>query len=321
METEKTEKKTLKTVLSVIGNILLWAFLIFSMMLTLMVFSAQNSPDGIPSVFGKSLLTVATDSMVPTFKSGDLIIMEKLEQSEVAKLQVGDIVTYRSPIDLDGDGRTGDINTHRIFSVDTEKEEFVTKGDNNPIADNEGDNAHTVSYHAVVGRYTGTHIPFVGKALAFLRTSMGFFLCVVLPLIFFFLYELYVFISVVISEKMRKQKEANPEIDEEEIKRKAIEEYLAQQAAAQAAAAAPAEEAKPEEPAEAAEEAKAEESAKAAEEAKPEEPAEAAEEAKAEEPAEAAEEAKAEEPSEAVEEVKTEEPAEAEPEEAEKPAE
>ena len=254
----QTEKKSFKTVLTVIGNVILWIFLIFSMLITIMVFSSQNSPDGIPSIFGKSLLTVATDSMKPEFSAGDLIIMEKLEDNQVADLQVGDIITYRSPIDLNGDGLTGDINTHRILEKDTEKEEFITKGDNNPIADNEGDNAHTVSYHAVVGQYKGTKVPGLGKVLAFLRTSMGFFLCIVLPLILFFLYELYVFITVVVSEKMRKKAESVPVIDEDEIKRKAIEEYLAKQAVeelkakqaaeAEKAAEAPKAEEKAEEP-------------------------------------------------------------------------
>ena len=295
----QTEKKTWQKVLGVVGNILLWAFLIFSMTITIMVFSAQNSPDGIPSIFGKSLLTVATDSMKPVFNSGDLIIMEKLDQDAVSQLEVGDIVTYRSPIDLDGDGRTGDINTHRIFEKNAEDEEFITKGDNNPIADNQGDNAHTVSYHAVVGRYTGARVPGLGKVLAFLRTSLGFFLCVVLPLILFFLYELYVFISVVVSEKMKKKEAAEPQIDEEEIKRKAIEEYLAQQAAAKAAEA-PAEEVKETPAEEAQEEAPAEEVK--AEEAQEEAPTEEvkAEETQEEAPAEEAkaEQAQEEEPAE-----------------------
>ena len=239
VNTMQNEKKHLKTVLSVIGNTLLWVFLIFSMLLTIMVFSAQNSPDGIPSIFGKSLLTVATDSMKPTFSSGDLIIMEKLEQNQVADLQVGDIITYRAPVDMNGDGFTGDINTHRILEIDSEKQEFVTKGDNNALADNVGDYSHTVSYHAVVGQYQGVRLPGLGRVLAFLRTSMGFFLCVVLPLILFFLYELYNFISVIVTEKMKKKTEeavaaaacGAPAIDEEEIKRRAIAEYLAQQAA------------------------------------------------------------------------------------------
>lgn len=224
---QNESKHPVKRALSVIANVLLWIFLIFSMIITIMVFSAQNSPDGIPSVFGKSLLTVSTNSMHPVFNAGDLIIMEKVPQSEVPGLQVGDIITYRSPVDLDGDGNTGDINTHRIISVDPEKEEFVTRGDNNPLADNEGDLAHTVSYHAVIGKYNGTRIPVLGKFIAFLRSSLGFFLCIVLPLILFFLFELYQFISLIVTEKAKKN--ALSKEDEEEIKRKAVEEYLRQQ--------------------------------------------------------------------------------------------
>jgi signal peptidase len=46
----------------------------------------------------------------------------------------------------------------------------------------------------------------------------------------FFLYQLYVFISVLISERSKKLAAANaasaPVIDEEEIKKRAIEEYI-----------------------------------------------------------------------------------------------
>lgn len=230
---EKT-KTTLKSVLSVIGNALLWIFLIFSMLITVMVFSAQNSPDGIPSVFGKSLLTVATDSMEPVFNVGDLIIMEKVDPADVPSLPVGTVITYRSPIDLNGDGMTGDINTHRIMEVDAEQECFLTKGDHNQIADYEGSNAYTVDYHAVVGTYTGLRLPGVGRFLAFLRSSLGFFLCIVLPLILFFLYELYNFISVLVTEKAKKAAGEVSKEDEEEIKRRAIAEYLARQAAEKA---------------------------------------------------------------------------------------
>jgi signal peptidase len=63
----------------------------------------------------------------------------------------------------------------------------------------------------------------------FLRSSLGFFLCIVLPLILFFLYELYNFISILVTERAKKAAGAAPAIDEEEIKRRAVEEYLAKQ--------------------------------------------------------------------------------------------
>ena len=246
-------KAKFKKIASIAGNVLLWVFVLFSLLITIMVFSAQNSKDGIPSLFGKSLVAVRTDSMKNTFAAGDLIIIDKVPQEEVASLLENDVIIYRAPIDIDGDGNVGDLNTHRIIEHNTENHTFVTKGDNNPLADNEGDYAYTVSYADVVGKYTGTHLKGVGSVISFLRTSLGFFLCIVLPLILFFLYELYNFISILVTERAKKAAIAAPvsKDTEEEIKRKAIEEYLknqeAQKAAAEAVKKTPAEEAPVEE--------------------------------------------------------------------------
>ena len=222
-----------KKVLSVVINVLIWIFVAFSLVITMLVFSAQNNSDGIPSIGGKSILTIATDSMKDTFSAGDMIIIKKVTPEESGALQVGDIITYRSPVDLDGDGRNGDINTHRIVEVDTAGQSYVTKGDNNAIADNEGDMAHSVPYSAVIGVYNGKHVSGLGSVLDFLRTSMGFFVCVVLPMILFFIYELAHFISVLVAERAARREEKNS-VDEEEIKRRAVEEYLQKQAAEQA---------------------------------------------------------------------------------------
>ena len=83
----------------------------------------------------------------------------------------------------------------------------------------------------IIGRWTGTKLGGFGKALDFLRTKTGFFVCIVIPMAIFFLFELYKFIVVLIEQK----KGTVPEIDEEEIKRKAIEEYLAKEKAAKEA--------------------------------------------------------------------------------------
>ena len=228
------KKSSGKKALSIVVNVLVWIFVAFSLVITMLVFSAQNNSDGIPSIGGKSILTIATDSMKDTFSAGDMIIIKKVTPEEAGALQVGDIITYRSPVDLDGDGRNGDINTHRIVEVDTANQSYVTKGDNNAIADNEGEMAHSVPYSAVIGVYNGKHVSGLGSVLDFLRTSMGFFVCVVLPMILFFIYELAHFISVFVAERAARREEKNS-ADEEEIKRRAVEEYLQKQAAEQTA--------------------------------------------------------------------------------------
>ena len=233
---EKTETKGFKQwfkdldkkkVLSIILNTIIWIFVVFSLLITILVFSAQGSKDGVPSIFGKSLITISTDSMEPVYEVGDLVFMQKLDDEEIENLKVGDIITFHAPIDINGDGIVGDINTHRIYKIDGNV--FITKGDHNLIPDNEGDDKYTVHVSDVIGVCTEDgKIGGVGNVISFLRSSLGFFLCIVLPLILFFLYELYHFISILVTEKAKKNAGVSAE-SEEEIKRRAVEEYLAQQ--------------------------------------------------------------------------------------------
>ena len=216
-----------KKIRSVALNTLIWLFVIFSLVITILVFSAQGSKDGVPSIFGKSLITISTNSMEPTYEVGDLVFMEKLSDEEKANLQPGQIITFRTPIDIDGDGNTGDINTHRIYEVNGNR--FITVGDLSGKPDNIGDTPYTVHSSDIIGVCTEDgKISGVGNVITFLRSSLGFFLCIVLPLILFFLFELYNFITIVVVEKA-KRNSAKAAVDEEEIKRRAVEEYLAKQ--------------------------------------------------------------------------------------------
>lgn len=219
--------KSAKKWLGIAGNVLLWVFVAFAVVITILVFAANANKDGIPSIGGKSPISVLTDSMAPTFRAGDLIICDMLTDAEKSSLEVGDVITYY--VDLDGD-RINEINSHRI----TEKYDdggyvyYITQGDNketNPTPD-----ANPVSYDKVICRYTGKRIPGLGAFLSFLQTSLGFLLVIVLPLVAFFIYELYRFISALLEVRGKKAGGLSA-AEEEEIKRRAIEEYLKSQGA------------------------------------------------------------------------------------------
>ena len=110
-----------KKIVSIVLNALVWVFLVFAILVTIVTFASQNAKDGVPSVFGKSIVSIQSDSMKSdkkeSFKTGDLIIIEKVSATQALELKEGDIITYRAPIDIDKDGKTGDINTHRIVRV------------------------------------------------------------------------------------------------------------------------------------------------------------------------------------------------------------
>ncbi len=226
-------KKHMKT-LEIIANVVLWLFVAFAVLITVMVFAAQDA-DGVPSIGGKCTINIVSDSMSPTFDSGDLVFANKLSDAEKMQLKVNDIITFYA--DLDGDGNK-ELNTHRI--VDFEYDSmgnvlgYYTKGDNpltNPVRDEK-----YVTCANVICVATGTVWSNVGGFLSFLQTSLGFFLVIVLPLAAFFIYELVHFILTYLSMKNDTKKISAA--DEELIKQRAIEEYLKQQKEAQDAASA-----------------------------------------------------------------------------------
>ena len=233
---EMVTKQKVKKILSITATVLVWAFVAFALLTTVLVFTAQGDKDGIPALFGKSLITIESESMEDTFKKGDLIWIDKISGTEdasmrLAELDVDDIITYWAPVDINKDGQLNDINTHRI--VEKLDNGFKTKGDNNDLND-----TYRVGYSDIIGvAHEDDRIGGVGAVIGFLRTSLGFFLCILLPLVLFFLYELYRFIRLILSERPKRATVSAEQ--EEEIKRRAIEEYLAGQGADKPTADAP----------------------------------------------------------------------------------
>ena len=231
---EKSKSKAAK-VGGIILNVLLWMFVVFAVVITVFVFSAQKDADGVPSLFGNSYISIVSDSMAPEIRTGDMIVVKKVSgMPEAAQCKEGDIITFYSSQDINGDGKVGnDIETHQIVKV-REANGFVyytTMGTNEEYS--HGLTDPEILSSSVIGIYTGTKIPGLGSVISFLGSSTGFLVCIVIPLAIFFLYELVRFIVLFIKVKGPKEAKAGISAeDEEEIKRRAIEEYLAKQSAA-----------------------------------------------------------------------------------------
>ena len=95
MENVKFNKEKVKKIASIVVNVLACILLVFSLFITILVFSAQGSEDGVPSVFGKSLVTIESKSMEPTYKQGDLVFMTKLSDEDKHNLKEDDIIIER----------------------------------------------------------------------------------------------------------------------------------------------------------------------------------------------------------------------------------
>ncbi len=154
---------------------------------------ATKAGSGVPSVFGFRPFAVQSDSMVPTFKQGDLII--DVPVKDVTQLEVGDVITFWTVIN----GQKA-LNTHRIINIEDAGNYlyFETRGDNNNM-----DDSSSVHQNDIVGQYK-FKIAGLGTVLDFLQTTLGFGLCIVLPVAIFFIFELIAFFKTLFAYKAEK---------------------------------------------------------------------------------------------------------------------
>lgn len=217
-------KKTLKKAFNIFIDVIVILIMVVSILVVTLSLTTKSA--GVPNIFGVAPLSVQSNSMEDTFTTGDLLLSQ-VTNDPGETYEVGDIVTF--PININGESV---LNTHRVVEVieDDNITYYKTQGDNkntNPEPDKDLQSASTI-----VAKYTGTKISGIGNVLTFIRTQLGFFLCVLLPMIIFFVYEAIRVVMNIIAYNNEKALNAaketvqNSELTEEQ-KKKAIEEYLA----------------------------------------------------------------------------------------------
>lgn len=217
-------KSVLNKVLNIIIDVIVVLILAISVLIVTLSLTSKSS--GVPNIFGIAPLSVQSDSMKDTFQKNDLLLSEITNDPSYV-YEVGDIVTF--PIDINGEQV---LNTHRIVEVieDNDITYYKTQGDNRETNPQPDDDLQTSA--TIVAKYTGNKIGGIGAVLSFLRTQLGFFLCVLLPMIIFFVYEAIRVVMNLIAYNKEKAVQAaqeavaSSELTEEQ-KKKAIEEYLA----------------------------------------------------------------------------------------------
>ena len=108
-------------------------------------------------LLGYQVYTVISGSMEPAYSVGDLLYVKPVD---VNTIQVGDAITFVLNEDLV-------VATHRVVSVDREKQKFYTKGDANDVEDSE-----PVHFKNVIGvpRFA---IPKLGYVPTFVQNPPG----------------------------------------------------------------------------------------------------------------------------------------------------
>ena len=200
--------KAMKRAGTIVISVILWAIILLAALYAFTTMATKDDQN-VASILGYTPLVVETDSMKPTFESGDLIFIKKCDTS---KLNEGDIITFHTIID-----NQYALNTHRIQKIDEANgvRSYTTIGDNNNgIADQ-----HVISDGDIVGKYIG-HVSGLGKVMNFLSSSMGFLIVIVLPMLLFFIYQVYNLIMISIRLKKAMAVENAEEIAMRESSRK-----------------------------------------------------------------------------------------------------
>lgn len=123
-----------------------------------------------PSFYIYEAYLITTNSMEPELKKDDIIIIKKCKEEE---LKVGDIVTFK---------RDGEVITHRIVEIDKNDNtgiQYLTKGDNNNVADDE-----YITFEDIEGLEI-LRIPYLGKIVNALKSGI---IIILILLIFLIVY-------------------------------------------------------------------------------------------------------------------------------------
>ena len=181
-------KKILGISLKAISWVLI-AFTVFIMVFTIISVTTVDKNER--NLFGVRFYIVKTDSMSLSennadldvhFNAGDIVIIKNVE--DPTKLESGEIIAFISPNeDSYGETITHMIREPRIDSKTGKVIGYVTYGTNTGTNDEE-----IVTPAYVLGTYAGK-LPGVGRFFAFIKSTPGYIICILIPFLLLILYN------------------------------------------------------------------------------------------------------------------------------------
>jgi len=210
----------MKKAWSILSTVLVWLLVVFSAaMMVFTIFSVNTFDRNDRAVFGHKMYIVLSDSMSATdFNAGDLVVIREVDP---AQLQAGDIVAFMSQTD----DNYGKVMTHKIRARTTTEDGapgFITYGTTTNV-DDEG----IVTYPFVQGKYVFA-IPKVGTFFTFMKTPIGYLVCILLPFMLLILYQGVNCVRIFRQYKKEQMQELQDEKDAIIAERKRAEEMMAQ---------------------------------------------------------------------------------------------
>ena len=163
---KKNKERKLKKVIGVSFFIIFFIMILIAAYLGYLKFIKNES---IGDLFGYKHFIIATGSMEPEYKIGDLIIIKKISREEI---KVGDVITYNEI-------NSKETISHRVIDIEKKEGEiyYQTKGDNNNAPD-----INLVKYNQIQGKIV-YKIKNVGNIITDLSKGIGSIIILIIILV------------------------------------------------------------------------------------------------------------------------------------------
>ena len=184
-------QSTIKKIMNILIKVVTWLLVVFTvsmMIFTIVTVTTVDRNDR--AIFGIKFYIVQTDSMSKSelnadldthFNAGDIVIIKNVKDPKA--LQAGDIIAFMST----NSASYGETVTHMIREVKKNNEGrvlgYVTYGTNTGV-----DDEALVEPEYVLGAYAGK-LPEVGHFFAFVKTTPGYIICILVPFLLLILYN------------------------------------------------------------------------------------------------------------------------------------
>lgn len=207
------EKKTdlLSKITNIVFSIVCYGITILCLLVTIFSISSKNN-DGVATFNDTAVLAVRTESMNGIIDKGDLIFINtKFDTAKFVENQT--IATFYCDINNDGNL---EIVTHRFIKKDGTT--FVFQG----VYKHNKDDVLAFQYvneSSIIGVYNDSKINGVGNLILMLQSSVGFFICFILPIFLFACYQGYKLVITIMEVKEEKvSKVIEKELTDEQLK-------------------------------------------------------------------------------------------------------
>ncbi len=219
------KKKAIKNILSVTLNIIIYFFLLISLLFAIFSILSKKDEDGAVNIFGYEVRRVVTDSMeeceytdvsafdIKSIAVNSMIFIRRVPSGEdldywYSSIKIGDVLTFKYLY-----GRQITI-THRVINI-------TKKANGGYIIELAGDNRDSSFAYSkqiidtsladspdyVIGKVVGQSI-FLGKIATYLSNQLTMFLCVIMPCFGIIMYQIFkIMYSKVVDELYKKEEE------------------------------------------------------------------------------------------------------------------